>query len=132
DIFDLGGVWDRAKRIFTEPIGRLISFAGSVVVELLKMVKDAVLKPLAAMAQGTSGYDLLCVLLGEDPISGEPHPPTAENLLGGFMKFIGQEEIWENIKKGNAIARAYAWFQGAVEGALGFVREIPTLFIDTL
>src|SRR5882724_906267 len=118
DIFDLGGVWDRAKRIFTEPISRLISFGTSVVVEILKMVKDAILKPLAALAKGTRGYDLLCVILGEDPISGEPVPRSAENLLGGFMKLIGQEEIWENIKKGNAIQRAYTWFQGALAGLM--------------
>jgi len=116
DIFHPGEVWDRAKRIFTEPINRLIDFAVSTAVELLKIVKDAILKPLAALAQGTRGYDLLRVILGEDPISGEPVPRTAENLLGGFMKLIGQEEIWENIKKGNAIARAYAWFQNAWPG----------------
>jgi Domain of unknown function (DUF4157) len=132
DIFDLGGVWDRAKRIFTEPISRLLEFGASTVIELLKMVKDAILKPLAAMAQGTRGYDLLRVILGEDPISGEPVPATAENLLGGFMKLIGQEEIWENIKKGNAIARAYAWFQGALSGLMGLVRAIPGKIVDTI
>jgi hypothetical protein len=132
DIFDLGGVWERAKRIFTEPISRLIAFGGSVVSEILKMVKDAILKPLAALAQGTRGYDMLRVILGEDPISGEAVPRSAENLLGGFMKLIGQEEIWENIKKGNAIARAYAWFQGALEGLMGLVRAVPKKIVDTL
>ncbi|MES2734069.1 MAG: DUF4157 domain-containing protein [Bacteroidota bacterium] len=132
DIFDLGGVWERAKSIFTAPIGRLISFGGSVVSELLKMVKEAILKPLAALAQGTRGYDLLKAILGEDPVTGEPVPRTAENLLGGFMKFIGQEDIWENIKKGNAIARAWAWFQGALSGLMGFVRVIPRKIVDTI
>lgn len=132
DIFDLGGVWERAKRIFTEPISRLISFGGSVVVEILKMVKDAILMPLAALAQGTRGYDLLCAILGQDPISGQPVPRSAETLLGGFMKLIGQEEIWENIKKGNAIARAWAWFQGALEGLMGLVRAVPKKIVDTL
>ncbi|SHM16390.1 DUF4157 domain-containing protein [Rhodanobacter sp. OK091] len=132
DIFDLSGVWERAKRIFTEPISRLIDFAVSTAVELLKMIKDAILKPLAAMAQGTRGYDLLCVLLGADPITGEAKPPTADNLLGGFMKLIGQEEIWENIKKGNAIARAFAWFNTALSGLMGIVRSIPTRIIETL
>ena len=132
DIFDLGGVWERAKRIFTEPITRLIDFAVSTAVELLKMVKDALLKPLAAMAQGTRGYDLLCVLLGADPITGEAKPPTADNLLGGFMKLIGQEEIWENIKKGNAIARAFAWFNTALSGLMGIVRSIPARIVETL
>lgn len=132
DIFDLGGVWERAKRIFTAPISRLISFGASVALEILKMVKDAILKPLAAMAQGTRGYDLLKALLGEDPISGEPYPPTAENLLGGFMKLIGQEEIWQNIQKGNAIARAWAWFQGALTGLMARVRAIPQQIVATL
>jgi hypothetical protein len=131
DIFDLSGVWDRAKSIFTAPIARLISFGGSVVVEILKMVKDAVLKPLAALAQGTRGYDLLKAILGEDPITGEPVPRNAETLIGGFMKLIGQEEVWENIKKGNAIARAWAWFQGALSGLMGFVRAVPRKIVDT-
>lgn len=132
DIFDLGGVWNRAKRIFTGPIGRLIDFGVSVATEILKMVKDAVLKPLAAMAQGTRGYDLLKALLGQDPITGETVPRNADTLIGGFMKLIGQEEIWQNLKKGNAVARAWTWFQGALAGLLGFARSIPAKIIETL
>ena len=41
------------------------------------------------------------------------------------MKLIGQEEVWENIKKGNAVARAWAWFQGALAGLMGFVAADP-------
>ena len=48
------------------------------------------------------------------------------------MKLIGQEEIWKNIKKANAIPRAWAWFQGALAGLLGFVRQIPALFVAAL
>jgi hypothetical protein len=132
DIFDLGGVWNRAKRIFTEPIDRIINFAKGLITGILKFVKDAILKPLAALAQGTRGYDLLKAILGEDPITGEPVPRNADTLIGGFMKLIGQEEVWENIKKGNAIARAWAWFQGALAGLLGFVRSIPRRIIDII
>ena len=132
DIFDLGGVWERAKSIFTAPIGRLISFGASVVTDILKMVKEAILKPLAALAEGTRGYDLLKAILGEDPITGEAVPRNADTLIGGFMKLIGQEEIWENIKKGNAIARAWAWFQGVLTGLMGFVRSIPQKIISTI
>ncbi|MDF1695267.1 MAG: DUF4157 domain-containing protein [Saprospiraceae bacterium] len=132
DIFDLGGVWRRAKRIFTTPIKRLINFAKGLVTTIIDMVKSAILRPLAALAEGTAAYDLLRVVLGSDPITGDPYPPTAENLIGGFMKLIGQEEIWENIKKGNAIERAYEWFKGAMSGLLAFVTAIPTTIIDTL
>ncbi|HKY14886.1 MAG TPA: DUF4157 domain-containing protein [Microthrixaceae bacterium] len=132
DILDLGDVWDRAKRILTGPIGQLISFGGSVVSELLDLVKDAILRPLAALAEGTAGYDLLKAVLGQDPITGDPVPRNADTLIGGFMKLIGQEEIWQNLKRGNAVARAYAWFQGALAGLLGFVRSIPGRVVATI
>ncbi len=132
DIFDLGGVWIRAKSIITTPIKRLISFAKGLVSTIIEMVKSAILRPLAALAEGTPAYDLLRLVLGSDPITGDPYPPTAENLIGGFMKLIGQEEIWKNIQEGNAIEKAYAWFQGAMSGLMGFVTAIPTTIIDTL
>ncbi len=84
------------------------------------------------LAKDTRGYDLLRALLGRDPITGEPHPPTAENLIGGFMKLIGQEEVWLNIKRGNAVARAWAWFQGAVAGLKQFALAIPGQVVATL
>jgi hypothetical protein len=132
DIFNLGGVWERAKSIFINPISRLINFGIGVGLELLKMIKDAILKLLAALAKGTRGYDLLCALLGEDPITGEPVPRNADTLIGGFMKLIGQEEIWNNLKKGNAVAHAWAWFQGALAGLLNFARSIPGRIVATL
>jgi hypothetical protein len=127
-----GSVWNRAQSIFTTPISRLISFARGLIRDILRFIREAILKPLAALAQGTRGYDLLRALLGEDPVTGEAVPRTAETLIGGFMKLIGQEEIWENIKKGNAIARAWAWFQGALSGLLGFARSIPRRIIETI
>jgi hypothetical protein len=132
DIFHLGDVWDRAKRIFTDPIDRLISFGVGVVSELLELVKQAILRPLAALAEGTAGYDLLKAILGRDPITGDPVPRTADTLIGGFMKLIGQEEIWQNIKRGNAVARAFAWFQGALAGLMAFVLSIPGRIVATL
>jgi uncharacterized protein DUF4157/DNA/RNA non-specific endonuclease len=132
DIFDLGGVWDRAKAIFTEPIDRLLNFGKSVASDIIAFVREAILLPLARLAEGTRGYDLLKAVLGEDPVTGQPVPRTAETLIGGFMKFIGQEEVWENLKKSNAVARAWAWFQSALSSLLGFLKQIPMLFINAL
>ena len=55
DIFDLGGVWDRAKRIFTEPITRIIDFGKGLVAGIIGFIKDAILRPLAGLAEGTRG-----------------------------------------------------------------------------
>ncbi len=129
DIFDPGDVWRRAKRIFTEPIDRLLSFIKGLASGILQLIKDAILRPLAKLAEGTAGYDLLRAVLGQDPVTGDPYPPTAENLIGGFMKLIGKQDVWNTIQKAKAIPRAWAWFQGAVAGLMGFVKQIPSLFV---
>ena len=132
DFLNPGGVWERARRIFTEPISRIISTARSIASGIVQMVKDAILRPLARLAEGTRGYDLLKAVLGRDPITGDAVPRNAETLIGGFMKLIGQEEIWNNLKRANAVSRAWAWFQGALSGLLGFVQRIPGQFLQAL
>lgn len=132
DIFRLGDVWERARRIVTEPIARITTFVGNLAGGVLTFIRDAVLRPLAGLARGTRGWDLLCAVLGRNPITGEAVPRTAEALIGGFMRLIGQEEVWQNIQRGNAVGRAWAWFQGALAGAMQFVTALPSLFMDTL
>jgi hypothetical protein len=128
DIADPGGVWDRAKRIFTEPIDRLIGFCKGVITDILKFIKDAILIPLAKLAEGTPSWDLLCAVLGNNPVTGEAVDPNPTVLIGGFMKLIGQEEVWQNMQKANAIPRAFAWFKGAVSAVKTFVTAIPGKF----
>jgi uncharacterized protein DUF4157 len=132
DLVDLGGVWERAKTIFTTPINQIINFVSGLVSGIADFIKEAILKPLAGLAEGTPGWALLTAVLGKNPITGEAVPQTAENLIGPFMTLIGQDEIWENMKKANAVARAFAWFKGALSGLLSFVEQIPDLFISTL
>jgi uncharacterized membrane protein (Fun14 family) len=132
DIFDLDDVYERGKRIFTAPIDQLIELGASIVADVLEFIRQAILLPLAALAKDTKGYDLLRAVLQEDPITGEKVPRTPDTVIGGFMKLIGMEEVWENAKKANAAARVWAWFEGALAGLLGFVARIPALFLDTL
>ncbi|MBY0456173.1 MAG: DUF4157 domain-containing protein, partial [Gemmataceae bacterium] len=130
DLFHPGDVWDRAKRIFTNPIDRVFDFLKGLVVGFVTLIKDAILRPLAKLAEGTRAWDLLIAVLGENPITGDKVPRTAETLIGGFLKLIGQDEVWENMKKANALGRAWAWFQSVLSGLLGFVSQIPTLAIN--
>lgn len=132
DIFDLGGLWERAKRIVSEPIGRIRALIGNLVSGVLQFIRDAVLRPLAGLAAGTRGWDLLCAVLGRNPITGEPVPRTAETLIGGFMRLIGREEVWRNLQQSRAVPRAWAWFQGALAGVMAFVAALPGLFLATL
>jgi hypothetical protein len=130
DIFDLDDVWERAKRIFTEPIDRIISFLGGLVGDIIKFIRDAILRPVARLAEGTRAYDLMRLVLGYDPITNDPYPRTAENMIGGFMRLIGQEEKWQHLQQARAIPRAWAWFQAQVGTLMGFVSQIPQLFVQ--
>lgn len=129
DLRNPGALWERAKAIVTRPIDRVIAFATALKDGIVKLIKDAILKPIAAFARTTSGYPLLCTIMGKDPITGESVPQDPVALLGGFMKFIGEEEIWNNMQKANAIPRAFAWFNGALAALRGFLGEIPGLFV---
>src|SRR5204862_1638857 len=126
DIFHPGDVWDRAKEIFLAPIRRLIDFFKGLVTGILTLIKEAILKPLAKLAEGTPAWDLLLQVLGQNPITSEPVPQSPDKLIGGFMKLIHQEEIWENIKRANAISRVFQWFRRALSGLLAFVTQIPS------
>ncbi|WP_310461396.1 DUF4157 domain-containing protein [Sphaerotilus sp.] len=129
DIFDLDGVWNRAKRIVTGPIDRIIAFGTGLISGIITFIKDAILRPIAALIEPTRGYPLLKAILGFDPVTGAAVPRTPASLLGGFMTLIGQDEIWQNIQRGNAIGQAYAWFEGALSGLMGIVTAIPGTFL---
>lgn len=128
-ITDPGGVWARGERIFTEPIDRIKSFAEGLVDGIIQFVKDAILKPLAVLASKTKGWDLLCAVLGTNPITGEGVSPSPDLLIGGFMKLIGEEEVWARIQKTGAIGRCWSWFQSTMKELVGFVKQIPDLAI---
>ena len=130
DLADPGGLWDQAKAIVMRPVNHVIAFAISVKDGIIALIKAAVLAPLAAFARTTRGYPLLTAVMGKDPITGEPVAQDPESLLGAFMKFIGEDELWATMQKAKAIPRAFAWFKGALAGLKGFINEIPGLFVQ--
>ncbi len=132
DLTDLAGLWERAKAIVMRPADRVIAFAKSLKDDIVAFIKRTILGPIAAYARTTQGYTLLATVMGKDPITGEPVARDAESLLGAFLTFIGEDELWATMQKTKAVARAFAWFTGAVAALKGFVNEIPALFTEAL
>jgi hypothetical protein len=128
-ITDPGGVWASAKRIFTDPIDKIISFAKGLVTGIIQLIKDAILKPIAKLAEGTEGYNLLKGILGQDPITGEAVPRSAETLLGPLLKMIGLGDVWQRMQDAKAIPRCWAWFQSTISQLFAIVSQIPPSFI---
>lgn len=132
DIGALDELWEKGKRIVTSRIDQVEAFAIGLKDGIVDLIKDAILKPIGAFARTTSGYPLLCSVLGHDPITDEPAPQDAETLMGAFLTFIGEGELWATMQKAHAVPRAFAWFKGAVAAVKGFVAEIPGLFVTAL
>jgi hypothetical protein len=130
DLLNPGAAWERAKRIFTAPIDQIKSTAVNLVTGIIELVKDAILRPIAKLAEGTEGYNLLKGVLGKDPITGDPVDRSAETLLGPLLKMIGLGDVWQKMQESKAIPRAWQWFQTTLSQLIGFVSEIPTLFLS--
>ncbi|MDR5761444.1 DUF4157 domain-containing protein [Caballeronia sp. LZ035] len=130
DLTDPGDLWNRARAIVDRPVARITAFAIALKDGIVGLIKDAILLPIAAFARTTNGYTLLCAVMGKDPITGESVAQDPESLLGAFMKFIGEDEIWDNMQKAKAVPRAFAWFKGAIAALKGFISEIPGLFVQ--
>lgn len=129
DLISPGATWERAKKIFTAPIDQITNTAVNLVTGIIEIIKDAILKPIAALAEGTEGYNLLKGVLGKDPITGDPVDRSAETLLGPLLKMIGLGDVWQKMQESKAIPRAWQWFQTTLSQLIGFVSEIPTLFL---
>jgi len=130
DLLNPGAAWSRAERIFTAPIDQIKTTAINLVTGIIEIVKDAILRPIAKLAEGTEGYNLLKGVLGKDPITGDPVDRSAETLLGPLLKMIGLGDVWQKMQESKAIPRAWQWFQTTLSQLIGFVSEIPTLFLS--
>ena len=130
DLLNPGAAWARAERIFTAPIDQIKTTAINLVTGIIEIVKDAILKPIAKLAEGTEGYNLLKGVLGKDPITGDPVDRSADTLLGPLLKMIGLGDVWQKMQEAKAIPRAWQWFQTTLSQLIGFVSEIPTLFLS--
>lgn len=125
DALRLGELWNEASALVSNSINSVINFLGNLVSDFAALVKDAIVKPLGAWAAANvPHWDLLTGVLGLNPVSDEGTSP-GEQLIGAFMALIGQQDVWDNIRKCGAVARAWAWFQGALGGARALVTSIP-------
>ncbi len=109
-------------------IGRAGAFAGEVLTEVVKLIKDALLEWLSREAAGMRGFRLMTVLLGQDPFTGKAVARTAENLIGGFIALLpGGEATYQKLAEAGVIADAAA----QIEGAMARLGITPDLIIGT-
>jgi len=116
DIASPTSVLNRAANIIRRPVAQIVTFAGNVATEFLRIVKNYVISELAAFVRdNTRGYPLLTVILGQDPITEEPVERNGMNLIRGFMLLSEEgEEQLRQMEETGSLQRAADWIDGAV------------------
>jgi hypothetical protein len=67
---------------------------------------------LNRIARNIPGFTLITVILGKNPITDEPVPCTAENMLGAFLGMIpGGAALFNKLKTSGALAEAFTWLK---------------------
>ena len=93
---------------------------------ILKFIKDAILMPLAKLAEGTRGYDLLQRRARQEPDhrrAGAAHRRDADRRLHEADR--PGRGLGEHARRPTRSPRAWAWFQGALAALMGFVDADP-------
>ena len=122
--------FEKVYAIFREPVTLVTGYIKEVAIEILRVVKDALLRRLRDHAKSVTGYTLLTVILGEDPFTHEKVPATVENLIRGFMTLMdGGEEQFKQMKESGAIDKATGRIQTAVDQLNMTPDAIIALFI---
>lgn len=111
DVFDPGGVWDRARAIFGPIVARITAFVDRLITQAVAAVKAALMPPLSEFCRQIPGYGLVTVMLGRDPFTDAPVARTPLAIVRAFAEFIpgGSEKVDQMVQSG-ALDRAYQWF----------------------
>lgn len=94
---------------------RVWDFASSVAIQVLELIKEALLEWLNSFAADIPGFTLLTVILGRNPLTGAEVPRSVENIIRGFMGLIpGGEAKFQELQQSGVIPRAVGQIEALV------------------
>ena len=99
------------RRHFSPIFSRITTFVSRVLSKVVEFLRETLLRPLNNVVKDIPGWELICVLIGQNPLTGEAKERTAMNVLRGVVAFIpgGQEKL-DQLVQSRALERAYQWF----------------------
>src|SRR5690606_18262582 len=92
-----------------------VDFVGDTVGDVAAGARERVLGSVTGFARRLPGYDLLCVVLGHDVVTGREVPRTGAALVNGVLGLVpGSAGIRQNLQESGAIDRAGQWLDAEV------------------
>jgi hypothetical protein len=123
--------FNRIYETFAAPVRRVLDFMRRVGIEILRLIKEALMVRLSAWARTVRGYFLVTVIIGRDPFTGAQVPRNVENIIHGFMSLMeGGEEQYQQMVESGSIARTTQRINAAVARLNMTPASIIQMFID--
>lgn len=116
---NIANLWANV-RSFVGSVGsflqRVWTFATTVAGKVLELVKDALVRTLQTyVTDNLPGFELLTVVLGRNPFTGERVPRTPETIMRGFITLLpGGATLYQKLAETGAIAQAGTRIQAAM------------------
>jgi DNA uptake protein ComE-like DNA-binding protein len=119
----LGDAWDAVSSAVTE--------AAEWVEQGLDAAKGWLLRKVRDFVARIPGYQVLCLILGEDPITGEEHPLTGRNLLEAGLDVLPLGSLFRTVMTRIGIFDDVAtWLEGRIEGMRILAQAIGARFLS--
>ena len=115
---NLPNLVDNLRSLATQVGGflqRVWDFALTVAIQVVELIKNALLSWLSEFAHEVPGFHLLTVILGRNPFTNEEVPRTAENIIRGFITLLpGGNATYDQLAETGVIGQAAARIEGAM------------------
>ncbi len=109
----------------------LWDFASTVAIEVLKLIKDALLSWLNTFAADIPGFTLLTVIIRTNPLTGENVDRSVQNIIRGFMGLVpGGEAKYQELRESGVIPRAAGQIEALIAQLGMSATAIIQLFTD--
>ncbi|MGL4597790.1 MAG: eCIS core domain-containing protein [Bacteroidia bacterium] len=99
------------RQHFNALITRIVNFARRLLAKVVELLREPMLRPLDNVVKEIPGWELITVLIGTNPLTGEVKQRNAANVMRGVAAFIpnGTEKVNQLIES-RALEKAYKWF----------------------
>ncbi|WP_299885370.1 DUF4157 domain-containing protein [uncultured Lacinutrix sp.] len=124
DVANPEQVMNNVANLFQSIVTDIVDFVAEVGGDFLTMVKDIAISTLVTFVKEyfPDAYDLLVLLLGEDPISGEQVAFNGTNILNAALKVLGERgaQIKSQMLENGIFIKCVEW----IDRSIGLVQDI--------
>jgi len=125
-------VMSDVANLFQSIVTDIVDFVAEVGGDFLTMVKDIAISTLVTFVKEyfPDAYDLLVLLLGEDPISGEQVAFNGTNILNASLKVLGERgaQIKAQMLENGIFGKCVEWIDRSIGLVQDLVSDVGNIF----